>query len=119
MPLNLPHHHSSEIEKKFTSLPDAVQFAPLAEVFRQLSDPNRARIFWLLCHGRECVINISAAIGMSSPAVSHHLRSLKTAGLVVSDREGKEVYYRAADTETARELHRVIEHLVKIICPLD
>ena len=39
---------------------------------------------------------------MSSPAVSHHLRPLRNRGLIVSRRVGKEVYYRAADTEQSR-----------------
>ncbi len=54
---------------------------------------------------------------MSSPAVSHHLRQLKTSGFVVSRREGKEVYYRAADTRQVRLLHKMIEDLMEISCP--
>ena len=64
------------------------------------------------------MINISALVDMSSPAVSHHLRLLKSSGLIVSRRVGKEVYYRAADTEAARLLHHMIEKLVEITCPL-
>ena len=54
---------------------------------------------------------------MSSPAVSHHLKQLRASRLIVSRREGKEVYYRAADTETAQFLHHAIEQTVKITCP--
>lgn len=54
---------------------------------------------------------------MSSPAVSHHLKQLRSAGLIVNRREGKEVYYTAADTEQVRLLHQMIEELVKIACP--
>ena len=64
-------------------------FGAAAELFRLLDDSSRLRIFWLLCHMEECVVNISAVTGMSSPAVSHHLRLLKDAGLVRSRREGK------------------------------
>ena len=63
------------------------------------------------------MINISALVGMSSPAVSHHLRQLKAGGLIVSRREGKEVYYRAADTQAARLLHSVIEEMMELACP--
>ena len=89
----------------------------MADLFQQLSDPTRIRIFWLLCHYEECVINISAILEMSSPAVSHHLRPLKNSGLIVSRRDGKEVYYRAADTEECRLLHKMIEEVMEIKCP--
>ena len=74
------------------------------------------RLFWLLCHCEECVINLSAMLEMSSPAVSHHLRLLKNSGLVVSRRDGKEVYYRAADTEQSQLLHKTIEKVIEISC---
>ena len=92
-------------------------FDTVAELFRLLDDGSRVRIFWLLCHCEECVLNISALTGMSSPAVSHHLRLLKDAGLIVSRREGKEVCYRAADTPTVKLLHSVIEKAMEISCP--
>jgi len=92
-------------------------FSTVADVFRLLDDANRAQIFWLLCHCEECVMNISAIMHMSSPAISHHLNKLKHGGLIVSRREGKEVYYCAADTELVRLLHRAIENTMEISCP--
>ena len=62
-------------------------------------------------------MNLSALVGMSSPAASHHLRQLKDSGLIVSRRVGKEVYYRAADTEVAQLLHQIIERTVEVTCP--
>ena len=81
------------------------------------SDASRIRIFWLLCHCEECVQNISALMEMSSPAVSHHLRGLKDNGLIVSRRVGKEVFYKAADTDQSRLLHIMIEKVMAISCP--
>ena len=54
---------------------------------------------------------------MSSPAVSHHLRSLTEGGLLVSRRDGKEVYYKAADTAQIRMLHEIVEQVMEIACP--
>ncbi len=115
----LPHEHKSSAEavKLAEKLQQFEDFQSVAEVFKQLSDQNRVRIFWLLCHCEECVINISALVEMSSPAVSHHLRQLKNSGLIVSRREGKEVYYQAADTEESHLLHRTIEKIMAITCP--
>ena len=98
-------------------MPSVENFQTVADIFKQLGDGSRIRIFWLLCHCEECVINLSAMVDMSSPAVSHHLKQLKSAGLIVSRRDGKEVYYKAADTEQARIFHHMIEWLVKIACP--
>ena len=85
--------------------------------FKKLDDPSRLKIFWLLCHCEECVINLSSLMEMSSPAVSHHLKVLRSAGLIVSRREGKEVYYKAADTAQCRTLHETIERIMEISCP--
>ena len=114
---HLPHDHGQKIEDMPEQMPSVEAFQTVSEIFKQLGDSSRTRIFWLLCHCEECVINLSAMMEMSSPAVSHHLKLLKGSGLIVSRREGKEVYYRAADTEAAKLLHHMIEKLIRITCP--
>ena len=89
----------------------------VAGALKQLGDVSRLRIFWLLCHAEECVTNIAELVGMSSPAVSHHLRQLRLSGLIESRRVGKEVYYRAADSDESRLLHQVIEEIIAVSCP--
>ena len=114
---DLPHDHGQMMERKLQNMPRVENFQTIAEIFRQLGDGSRLRIFWVLCHCEECVVNLSSMVEMSSPAVSHHLKQLRSAGLIVNRREGKEVYYTAADTEQVRLLHQMIEELVKIACP--
>ena len=113
----LPHDHGQYMEHELGHMPQVAQFQTVADIFKQMGDGSRVRIFWLLCHCEECVINLSSMVEMSSPAVSHHLKQLKAARLIVSRREGKEVYYRAAGTPQAQLLHRMIEELVEIACP--
>ena len=117
--LHLPHHHGEEAQLPALrrELEKTDKFQIIADVFRQLGDATRVRIFWLLCHCEECVQNISALMEMSSPAVSHHLRGLKDNGLIVSRRVGKEVFYKAADTDQSRLLHIMIEKVMAISCP--
>ena len=100
--VSLPHHHGHH-EKAFSSLPQTDNFEQVAGVFKQLSDPVRCRIFLLLWN-------------MSSPAVAHHLRLLKYSGLVQSRRDGKEVFYRASDSDLAQELHHIIEKVMNLSC---
>lgn len=113
----LPHDHGGDVEHVVEHMPKTESFQIVSDIFKLMDDNSRIRIFWLLCHCEECVINMSALVDMSSPAVSHHLRQLKNGGLITSRREGKEVYYKAADTAQARLLHHVIEELVEITCP--
>lgn len=113
----LPHDHGGDVEHVVEHMPKTESFQIVSDIFKLMDDNSRIRIFWLLCHCEECVINLSSIVGMSSPAVSHHLRQLKNSGLIVSRREGKEVYYRAADTEQAQLLHHMIEKMVEIACP--
>ena len=117
--ITLPHHHTEGQSPEYLGeqLSKIDEFQTVAELFKQLGDTTRVRIFWLLCHREECVINISAMMEMSSPAVSHHLRPLRNRGLIVSRRVGKEVYYRTADTEQSRLLHQMIEQVMEISCP--
>ncbi|MDE5670937.1 MAG: metalloregulator ArsR/SmtB family transcription factor [Eubacterium sp.] len=116
---SLPHNHGTNDCHEFLrkELNKQDRFTIAAEIAKQLGDSARIRIFWILCHYEECVINISALMEMSSPAVSHHLRILKDNGLIESRREGKEVYYKAKDTEICRLLHQMIEEVMEIACP--
>ena len=116
---NLPHNHGNAAHMEFLqSEVDKIEdFSTITEIFKQLGDTTRVRIFWFLCHCEECVLDIAYVMKMSSPAVSHHLKILKSSGLIVSRREGKEVYYKAADTKISHHLHEMIEQMMKITCP--
>ena len=118
-PFELPHRHedASHLHELEEYLRRTEYFQTVALVFRQLSDASRVRLFWLLCHCEECVVNLAAMMGMSPPALSHHLRQLRESGLIVSRRDGKEVYYHAADTAQARLLHELIEQVMDVACP--
>ena len=107
------HLHQHEQEKH---IHDA--FARTAETFQLISDATRLKILWLLCHNEICVNNIAVSVNMSSPAVSHHLRLLKQAGLLESRREGKEMYYKLAKTTEASLLHHALDDILDIKCPL-
>lgn len=115
--VQLPHSHGGELQNAINHMPDNDNFEKAAALFQQLCDRSRLRILWLLCHCEECVINISAAVDMSSAAVSHHLKSLRLHGLITSRRSGKEVYYTIADTETATLIHGMIDDLFQLTCP--
>ncbi len=114
---HLPHQHDLNAEKLFDHMPAQEEFIGAAELFRLMSDGTRIRLFWLLCHCEECLLDLSAMMEMSSPALSHHLKMLKAARLITARREGKEVYYRAAENPRADALHHMIEEVAEMACP--
>ncbi|MGW1272065.1 ArsR/SmtB family transcription factor [Streptomyces sp. NPDC002491] len=67
-----------------------------ARMFKALGDPVRLRLFSAVAShegGEACVCDISD-VGVSQPTVSHHLKKLREAGLLTSERRGTWVYYR-------------------------
>ena len=65
-------------------------------LFRTLADPTRRALFERLCReGEKTVGALTARAGVSQPAVSKHLGTLKQAGLVIERHEGRHTHYRA------------------------
>ncbi len=83
----------------------------LAELFRMFGDPTRLRILSALQVSELCVCDIATLLGMTVSAISHQLRLLKSAGLVVGRREGKAVVYALADDHVRIMMQNGIEHI--------
>jgi len=76
---------------------DETSAAVLAQVFKALGDPVRLRLVSLIGarQGSEvCVCDLTSAFELSQPTISHHLKVLREAGLIDSERRGTWVYYR-------------------------
>ncbi|WP_327001031.1 metalloregulator ArsR/SmtB family transcription factor [Dactylosporangium sp. NBC_01737] len=70
----------------------------LAPAFKALGDPVRLQLMSMIASapgGEICVCDLTPAFELSGPTISHHLKTLREAGLVDSDRRGTWVYYRA------------------------
>jgi ArsR family transcriptional regulator len=61
--------------------------------FKAIGEPTRVAILKALCCGRLSVSEIVERLPLSQPAVSHHLRVLRDAGIVKTEKEGTTVYY--------------------------
>ncbi|QLY29792.1 ArsR/SmtB family transcription factor [Nocardia huaxiensis] len=71
--------------------------AGLASAFKALADPARLRLLSMIAAagGEEvCVCELTPAFDLSQPTISHHLKVLREAGLLTSERRGTWVYYR-------------------------
>jgi ArsR family transcriptional regulator, arsenate/arsenite/antimonite-responsive transcriptional repressor len=69
----------------------------MAVTLKALADPVRLQLFSAIASragGEACVCEVSEGIEVSQPTISHHLKVLRTAGLLDSERRGSWVYYR-------------------------
>jgi ArsR family transcriptional regulator, arsenate/arsenite/antimonite-responsive transcriptional repressor len=79
--------------------------AGLAPVFKALGDPVRLRLVSLIGAregGEVCVCDLTSAFDLSQPTISHHLKVLREAGLIDSERRGTWVYYRLVPSALER-----------------
>ena len=76
---------------------DEAAAARLAQAFKALADPVRLRLVSLIgAHegGEVCVCELTDAFDLTQPTISHHLKVLREAGIIGSERRGTWVYYR-------------------------
>ncbi|MBS3971027.1 MAG: winged helix-turn-helix transcriptional regulator [Clostridia bacterium] len=69
----------------------------LEQVFKALADVTRLKIVQMVSEKEMCVYDIFQELNISQPAVSHHLKILKQAGLIVGRKRGKWVLYSIDD----------------------
>ena len=80
------------------------------ELLRALAAPLRIAIVLQLHQAQHCVHELVDALGVPQPLVSQHLRILKQAGVVTSERAGREVLYRLVDHHLAHIVTDAVTH---------
>lgn len=93
------------------------QFDQRARLFAALADPTRLAILHLLAssesNGEVCVCDITASFTQGQPTISHHLRLLREAGLIVGDKRGKWVYYSLVRSRL-EEIKQILDQMVNL-----
>ena len=93
-------------------LPDDETFQRMAETFKVLADPGRARLIsTLLEAGELCVCDLAAATGLSETACSHNLRLLRSGRLVRYRKRGRNVLYSLDDAHIRLLLDVALQHV--------
>lgn len=85
--------------------------AKVSELFKVISDPTRINILYILKNKRLSVTEIANLMKMTQSAISHQLKILKIANLVMSTKEGKEVYYEMKDMHVYEIFNQAVEHV--------
>lgn len=102
----------------------ALEFGDCASVLTALGDENRIQLLCAMMQMGECdgarVGDITEKSHLSRPAVSHHLKILKDAGIIEMRREGtKNYYYFAKDQASMKKLIGALEQAVKIAAEIE
>lgn len=90
-------------------------FLLLAETFQALGDSSRVQIVWALMQGSRNVGDLAKRLGMSQPAVSHHLRTLRNLKLVQVRRDGRTSYYSLDDEHINKLLIEGLNHVEDLL----
>jgi ArsR family transcriptional regulator, arsenate/arsenite/antimonite-responsive transcriptional repressor len=88
----------------------------LAGALRVVADPARLRLVSLIAASPDaeaCVCELTPALGLSQPTVSHHLRVLHEAGILDREKRGRWVFYRL-NAEPLRLLRSALEPAVPV-----
>jgi DNA-binding transcriptional ArsR family regulator len=92
-----------------------VDFKSLRDCLGALSDPTRQQIVAVLSRERLNVSQLTKRFSLSQPAISHHLRILSSAGLLVQERQGRERLYRL-DTKCCQGLADQFRNFITQCC---
>lgn len=78
-------------------------------LFAALADPVRLRLYTLIASSNEevCACSFVEAVGRSQPTVSHHLRVLRDSGLIIGEKRGTWVWYRA-NAQRAADIAQIL-----------
>ena len=81
----------------------------LSQLLKIVSEESRLKILCILRNGKYCVCELMDHVGLSQSLISHHLRDLKEAGIVVDEKKGLRVYY-----SLTKKGKRIISSLFKL-----
>ena len=92
-------------------MPEDNELYDLSDFFKVLGDSTRSKIIWALDEHELCVCDLAVLLGMTKSAISHQLRALREANLVVNRRDGKNVFYSLADDHIKQIFEKGLEHI--------
>ena len=103
--------HQDVVDRVKRNMISEEEIRELVDIFKILGNATRLRILQLLMQAEMCVCDLSAALEMNQPAVSHQLRLLRTSRLVKNRQQGKVVYYSLDDEHVETLLGEGLKHI--------
>lgn len=72
---------------------DDINYEKLAMMMKAIANPNRMKIVDILSCGSQCACDVLVHFDFTQPTLSHHMKILEDAGVVIVSKEGKWSYY--------------------------
>ena len=99
------------IDKVKQTFPSSEDITDLSDFFKIMGDGTRMSLLWALQQHEMCVGDLAVLLDMTKSAVSHQLKTLKTAKLIKSRKDGKNVFYSLDDDHINGILQQSLEHI--------
>jgi DNA-binding transcriptional ArsR family regulator len=103
--------HADVVDLVKRNMPQESELYDLSDFFKVLGDSTRSKIMWALDEHELCVCDLAAVLNMTKSAISHQLRALRDANLVINRREGKNIYYALADDHVRHIFEMGLDHI--------
>ena len=92
-----PQEHESLLKELTDEYLGGFDFERRSRLYSALADKNRLNILQLLTFREMCVCELTAALNITQPNMTYHVKKLESAGLVQREKRGKWVYYSLTD----------------------
>ncbi len=102
---HIDKQHEEEVR---AHLPSEDEAADAAALFTHLSDTTRVKLLSMLAVSDMCVCEMADLLGMSQPAVSHHLRILRQCDVIRFRKWGQKTVYYLSDNEIGDTIKRLL-----------
>ena len=83
-----------------------LKIEPISQLLAVIGQPARVQILVVIRQQEACVCHLEAVLGMRQASISQHLMLLRKAGLVTTQRDGRNIFYRLANTEIIELIER-------------
>ena len=103
--------HADVVNSVKRNMPEESELYDLSDFFKVLGDSTRSKIMWALDEHELCVCDLAALLSMTKSAISHQLRALRDANLVINRRDGKNIYYALADDHVRQIFEMGLQHI--------
>ena len=101
------------INEVSAKMPNTTLLYELSDFFKLMGDSTRIQLLWALEENEMCVGELASLLNMTKSAVSHQLKTLRSAKLVRADKKGKNVFYSLNDHHVKTVLEMALEHILE------